>query len=276
MLDKKIDTKSRDTVPKVLVHVPLWRLEKFGIHFCSIIQCSVVHEIFGNTVFPEGSIFLYGSASYLGRVGTSLYARDWGQVVALSLENWRGIRVCLLIPLIIAECTGNIVKELSELALWFETVYDTSPQGLHDTWMSLVTAMESHSMGVTSLDVLESYKIPMPSRLSSKTLDKVVTFCSNNSRLVVFNGLPKDRYGELLGNLLGCIYENFRACDRPERYLARADVGNCRSETQESKKILVIGASNMQQCVRQLESIGVSTDQITILGWMCSPENVKR
>jgi hypothetical protein len=37
------------------------------------------HEIFGNTVFPEGSIFLYSSASYLGRVGTSLNAKAVGR-----------------------------------------------------------------------------------------------------------------------------------------------------------------------------------------------------
>jgi hypothetical protein len=127
-------------------------------------------------------------------------------VVALSLERWRGIRVCPLILLILAECTGNIVREISEIALWFESVYDTNPQGLHDTWMCLVTAMEAHSTGATSLDVLESYKTPVPSSLSSRTLDKSMTFCSNNSRPVVFNGLPKDRCDELLGNLLNCIY----------------------------------------------------------------------
>ncbi len=156
-------------------------------------------------------------------MGTSLYVKDWGEVVTLSSENWCGIRVCPLIPLIITECLGNIVREISELALWFETVYDTSPQGLHDTWMSLVTAMESCSTSVTSLDVLESYKIAVPANLSSKTLDKAMTFCSNHSHPVVFNGLPKGRCSELLSTLLGCIYENFRVCDRPERYLARAD-----------------------------------------------------
>ncbi len=233
-------------------------------------------EIFGNTVFPEGSIFLYGTASYLGRVGTSLYASDWCQVVALSLEHWRGIRVCPLIPLILAECTGNIVREISEIALWFKTVYDTNPQGLHDAWMGLVTAMEAHSTGATTLDVLESYKTPVPSSLSSSTLDKIMTFCANNSRPVVFNGLPQDRCDELLGNLLSCIYENFRACGRPESYLARADVGNCVSENDVVKKVLVIGASNMKCVAQSLEDNGVSTEQITIPGWMCSPENVNK
>jgi hypothetical protein len=92
----------------------------------------IVVEIFGNTTFSEGSIFLFGSVSYLGRLGTSLYARDWEEVVALPSKNWRGIQVCPLIPLIDSECPGTIIREISELAMWFETVYDTCPQGLHD------------------------------------------------------------------------------------------------------------------------------------------------
>jgi hypothetical protein len=141
----------------------------------------------------------------------------------------------------------------------------------------IVARVRHHwNSGATSLEVLESYKTPVPSSLNSRTLDKIMTFCSNNSRPVVFNGLPKDRCDELLGNLLSCIYENFRACDRPESYLARADVGNCTSETRDIKKVLVIGASNMRHCARSLEASGVSTEQITIPGWMCSPENVKR
>jgi hypothetical protein len=103
-----------------------------------------------------------------------------------------------------------------------------------------------------------------------------MTFCANNSRPVVFNGLPKDRCDELLGNLLSCIYENFRACDRPESYLVRADVGNIESETGMAKKVMVIGASNMKHVARSLQDKGVPTEQITIPGWMCSPENVSK
>jgi hypothetical protein len=103
-----------------------------------------------------------------------------------------------------------------------------------------------------------------------------MTFCSNNSRPVVFNGLPKDRCDELLGNLLSCIYENFRACDRPENYLERADVGQHISENKNTKKVLVVGASNMKHCAKSLEDYGVSTDQVTIPGWICSPENVSK
>jgi hypothetical protein len=44
--------------------------------------CRLSREIFGNVRFPEGSVLLFGSASYLARVGTGLYARDWISLVA--------------------------------------------------------------------------------------------------------------------------------------------------------------------------------------------------
>jgi hypothetical protein len=45
-------------------------------------------EMFGNVTLAEGSIFLFGSVSHLSRNGTSIYARDWTEVVALSSRTW--------------------------------------------------------------------------------------------------------------------------------------------------------------------------------------------
>jgi hypothetical protein len=44
-------------------------------------------EMFGNVTLAEGSILLFGSVSHLGRNGTSIYARDWTEVVALSSRS---------------------------------------------------------------------------------------------------------------------------------------------------------------------------------------------
>jgi hypothetical protein len=52
---------------------------------------------------------------------------------------------------------------------------------------------------------------------------------------MTFKGLSKDLHCELLGTLLNIVFENFRACLRPEEYLARADVENYASETQEQR-----------------------------------------
>jgi hypothetical protein len=215
------------------------------IENCFLLELyEMASEIFSTVTFPEGSVFLFGSASHLGRTGTSIYAKDWTDVVALCTGKWRGVRICPLIPLIVAECTGTIVRELCELRNWYSSVYDTSPLGFHDVRLELVAAMEENSSGSITLDVMDSYKLALPSTLQSRALDKTVTFCTNNSRPVTFAGLSKDRCDELLGSLLRCLFENFRACLRPEIYLARADVTNIPSENT-GKKVTLVGASNL-------------------------------
>jgi hypothetical protein len=47
-------------------------------------------EIFINTKLPEGSVLLFGCASYLGRCGTSVYAREWTTLVAGVSATWGG------------------------------------------------------------------------------------------------------------------------------------------------------------------------------------------
>jgi hypothetical protein len=119
-------------------------------------------------------------------------------------------------------------------------------------WWGLVVAMDSCSTGTTSLDVMESYKVLVPGSLQCRTLNKPLTFCSSSSRPVTFLGLPKDRCDELLGLLLTNIFNNFRACSRPEDYLARAAEKTKKSEKNE-QKVILIGASNMHRASRYFE-----------------------
>ncbi len=232
-------------------------------------------EILGNVTLPEGSIFMFGSVSYLSRMGTSMYAKDWTDITALSLELWHGSRVCPLIPLILTECAGSVTRELNELSLWFEDVYDSDPQGLHEVWRGLVAAMDSLSSGAMQLDVMDSYKVLLPWSLQCRTLDKPLTFCSSSSRPVTFLGLPKDRCDELLSLLLTNIFTNFRACSRPEDDLARADEIAKGSETTEQKVILV-GASNLNRASRSFEAADLSFENHSVPGWTPTANNVKK
>jgi hypothetical protein len=45
----------------------------------------IARETLGNVTLHEGSIFMFGSASHLSRMGTSSYAKDWTDVVALTV-----------------------------------------------------------------------------------------------------------------------------------------------------------------------------------------------
>ncbi len=196
-------------------------------------------------------------------------------MVARSSSQWRGVRICPLIPLILSECPGSILRELSELTTWFEKVYDSDPQGLRESWVALVRAMESCSTGLTATDTMETYKVALPSDLTMRSLDHVVTFCSNSTRPVTFKGLSKDLQCELLGILLNLIFENFRACQRPEEYLVRADVEKLESENRE-QKVLLVGASNLSHSLPHFSDPSVSFIDITQPGWIASPENIKK
>ncbi len=234
----------------------------------------VAREILGNAPLPEGSILMFGSASYLSRLGTSAYARDWTEVVALCNTSWHGVRVCPLVPLIVTDCPGTIVRELSELSIWLDMVYDGNPQGLQDVWRGLIAAMDNCSTGSVALDVMESYKILLPGSLDNGMLTKPVTFCSSNSRPMTFTGLSKDSCNELLGFLLNCSFANFRACSRPEMYLARTAEKNATSENY-NQKVTLVGASNLKHAKQFFVDEEIVFKDVSVPGWTPTADNVK-
>jgi hypothetical protein len=236
----------------------------------------IAKEMFASVSLPEGSVLLIGSASYLGRTGTLQYAKSWTEVVSLSSNQWRGVRICPLIPFVLSECPGSIVRELAELATWFDKVYDTDPQGLKDSWFSLIKAMETNSTGMISLDSMDSYKVILPGSLLKRDLDYTATFCSNSSRPVIFKGLSKDNQSELLGTLLGCIYDNFRACKRPEDYLARADDDKKNISEDNEQKVFLVGASNLRRSIPHFADSSLQFEDVTSPGWTASVENIEK
>ncbi len=72
---------------------------------------------------------MFGTVSYLSRTGTSLYASEWTDVVAHASSLWRGILICPLIPLLSAECTGSIVREVCELRHGWSTCTKMTTNG---------------------------------------------------------------------------------------------------------------------------------------------------
>jgi hypothetical protein len=203
-------------------------------------------ELFENVKLPEGSVISFGSASFLSRVGTSIYARDWVQVVARAETTWRGICIFPLIPLILSPCPGTLAREISELAAWFASVYDGNPLGLHAAWSAVVATLERCSEGTIMLPTMDSYKIPLPTCLSPNSSVTATTFCVTSSRPVSLKGLPKDDQNELLCQLLKAIYTNFQTCDNPENFLVREPAAMV--VMTEPKTAVLVGASNLSKC----------------------------
>ncbi len=220
-------------------------------------------------------VFLFGSASYLGRCGTSLYASEWTSLVAGVSSSWRGVHVCPLVPLILTECPGSIMREICELSVWFSTIYENSNHGLNATWSSLVEAMEAASTGSVRLETMDTYKVALLSSLNSMVLDTVTTFCTHNSRPVAFPGLSKDICGELLGNMLKYIFNNFRACQSPENLLVRTTTANSGHDAETGlQRVVIAGASNLKHSVAYFSDPDIKFFDLSSPGWVPTPGNI--
>jgi hypothetical protein len=229
-------------------------------------------EIFENKKVPEGSVFLFGSASYLARVGTGTFAGDWLAVVSRAEKLWRGIRVCPLIPMIMLDSPGTLAREIAEVAAWFASIYKNNPLGLFNTWAAVVSASETLSDSGISLPHMDSYKISVPSSLSEQCTFTSVTFCSVSTRPATLRGLPKDNLSVLVRSLVETVHRCFQTCASPENFHAR-DMVAVASDNHE-QKVVLLGASNLGCCALRLRKQGKQVIALTQPGWLASKENI--
>jgi hypothetical protein len=235
----------------------------------------ITKEMLENTPVTEGSVLLFGSLSHLARVGTSLYAVGWTELVAGASSRWRGARICPLIPVISDDCPGSLAREIVELKVWLETVYENSQLGLPDVWASLVASAEEFSAGASQYSYMDTYKIPLPRSLACQSLNMVATYCSVRSRPAILKGFPKDKQRDLLWSLLDCLCNSFHVCSSPEAYLERGSMASSKVETTPSEqKVVLIGASNLGYCRDHFRQSGLEVIDLTVPGWVASPENV--
>jgi hypothetical protein len=71
------------------------------------------------------------------------------------------------------------------------------------------------------------------------------------------------------------IHENFRTCQSPELYLARADEKSLQSEKKTEQRVLLVGASNLKHSVPHFADATMTFVNVTTVGWMATAENVK-
>ncbi len=160
--------------------------------------------------------------------GSSSHLTD-GHVSPLPMSgaNWRALFLL-----------GGSGSPLPKMASLFTGSAHTPSLG-SNTLKALITIY-------TTLDIVESYKLVLPSTLHVRLLNMPMTFCSNNSLPMTSSSLSMDSCSELLGLMLTRIYETFRACSRPENYLVRANDSKIESENCNVQKVMLVGASNLR------------------------------
>ncbi len=77
----------------------------------------------------------------------------------------------------------------------------------------------------------------------------------------------------MLGILLSALHSEFRACQSPEIYLAKATAS--KSDPQlGGQNVVLAGASNLGQCARYLANAGIKVTNLAKPGWVASKENI--
>jgi hypothetical protein len=79
----------------------------------------------------------------------------------------------------------------------------------------------------------------------------------------------------LLGSLLNFLFDNFRACSRPETYLVRADESLKQSE-KHGNTVILVGASNLGHSTAHFSDPDMNFVGVTSAGWTPCPENVRK
>jgi hypothetical protein len=126
-------------------------------------------------------------------------------------------------------------------------------------------------------DNMDSYKVALPSSLTAGCIDTCITFCTNNSRPITFEGLSKGTCSELLSSMLNWIFVNFRACASPESYLVRTTTAdNSKSLSENGKqKVVLIGASNLKKSVASFTDPSFVYLDKSVPGWTPTASNIE-
>jgi hypothetical protein len=232
----------------------------------------ICFEIFDKYEFPAGSVIMFGSASYLFRVGVSLYTQNLIENGTRIGSRWRNVHYCPLIPILRESGPGSLARELEQLAAWIIRVYATNIDGLVGTWEALLNAVQGHSIGNTPLQNTEHINVPLPANYGSSTL-RPHTFSYTNSCPILLNGFDPRVMEVLIRILTASLKQNFGTVISPDHLVPRADASG-----QDTRilinHVVVLGASNAKRLVPVLEGFGLTVTDLSRPGWLATEENI--
>jgi hypothetical protein len=229
-------------------------------------------ELLDKKEIPAGSVLMFGSASYLYRVGVSIYTQNLIECGTRIGSRFRNVHYCPLIPILRESGPGNLARELEQLASWVIRVYANNIDGLVSSWEALLNTVQGHSIGPSPLQNPEIVSVPLPVSYSSSTL-RPHSFRFANSYPILLNGFDPRVTEELIRILAGCLKQNFGTVICPDKLVPRENTSS-QIPRNINNHIVVLGASNAKQLVPVLESFGLTVTDLSRPGWLATEDNI--
>ena len=250
--------------------VPIVRIEDASLDELFLI----CREILEKQPIPPGSLFLVGSTSYLAKVGTTIYAQEWIQLVHKFADRWRIGKVGPVPPVLRESTAGITAKLITELRTWFDMVYGTDIEYLKAAWNQVVCNLASQEPDI-ELGSNEVYTVPLPMSLTNPCL-RPVKFCCSSSTAVTaaFDG---GATLELLRALLNGLTNIFNCKAHPGDILERAlaDPEGGKDIENVSPALLMLGGSHCKILATELVGRGYKVTDLCIPGWTPTETNIR-
>jgi hypothetical protein len=229
-------------------------------------------EIFSS--LPENTVLCFGSASYLYRVGSSLYAQEWSEINNKISGKWRTVSVVPLIAIITENCPGILARDIEQIATWFGNVYSSDVRGMLDSWRGVLQATKNNCEGSEIRETCEIFKNPMPVLFTSVRLEQHC-FVTNSTCPALLRGMDRKATDALVRAFLENLHKNFLVPNNPEDFLVRVtDKTDCTKEEASKTTYIVIGSSITNRVVGHLRALNIPVIDLTVPGWLATQDNI--
>ena len=238
--------------------------------------CTFALEILDRNRPPPGSILMFGSATHLARNGSTMYAKDWTNLVARLKKNWPDTQIVPLFPIPRENCETSLSREIAELTYWLVTVYKNCSLGLTDAWSSATKSLSTNSLGETPLNKPETYSLAFPQSLDPGSPLVRFTFSAQSSRPTTLVGLDRKATTELVLALVNNLNTSLHTeLDPSDITLGKKEPVNLEASKDILHSIIIVGASNLRGTLDPLRTVGLTVHDVTKPGWVASPQNIK-
>jgi len=236
---------------------------------------SMGKEILDRQPIPPGTLFLVGSTSYLAKVGTTIYAIEWLNLVQKFADRWRIGMVGPCPPVVRENCAGTVTRQLVELRTWYDELYGSNIEYPRAAWMQ-VTNILAGQVPDTEFSSQEIYTVPLPSSFANPRLRPAKFVVSSSTAVTA--GFDDGATGELLRALLTTLTEIFNCKAHPGGILVRelAEQEGANDIPNGKPALLVLGGSHSRILATELATRGYVIKDLSVPGWIPTDANIAK